>query len=93
MIVNQDRMDAVHKAQHVGKKDAFSVQYLDAFARDSKRWLATPGDYYPGLYIFAGFGSRGLTSILLAAGYLVNLINQAPLSIPRLNKPFFLIMM
>ena len=27
----QDRLDAVHKAQQVGKKGRFSVQNLDAF--------------------------------------------------------------
>ena len=31
-IFNQDRMDAVHKARYVGKKDALSALNLDAFA-------------------------------------------------------------
>ena len=28
----QNRLDSVHKAQHVGKEDAFSTQNLKAFA-------------------------------------------------------------
>lgn len=35
----QDRMDAVHKAQHAGKKSCFSVQNLDMFALFFKVFL------------------------------------------------------
>lgn len=59
---------------------AFQKKF-SALASDSKRWLASSGDYYSGLYVFSGFGSRGLTTIPLCAQYLVDLINQAPLSI------------
>ncbi len=47
-------------------------------SRDGAKFIAEPGAYYPGLYVCAGFGSRGLTSIPLAAHYLTSLISQTP---------------
>jgi tRNA 5-methylaminomethyl-2-thiouridine biosynthesis bifunctional protein len=43
---------------------------------NAKRWIAQEAPYYPGLYAFAGFGSRGLTTIPLAAEWLAGLINN-----------------
>lgn len=50
---------------------------------NARRWIPEPGIAYPGLYLCAGFGSRGLTTIPLAGEYLAALINQEPLPITR----------
>ena len=47
------------------------------------RFTAQPGAYQPGLYVCAGFGSRGLTTIPLAAHYIASLINQEPHGLTR----------
>ncbi len=47
-------------------------------AKDANRLIAKPGAYYPGLYICTGFGSRGLTSIPLAAEHLASIICGEP---------------
>ncbi|KGP63806.1 FAD-dependent cmnm(5)s(2)U34 oxidoreductase [Legionella norrlandica] len=50
---------------------------------NSKRWIAQSGPYYPGLYACAAFGSRGLTTIPLAAEWLACLINNEISILPR----------
>ena len=50
---------------------------------NSKRWIAKAGPYYPGLYICAGFGSRGLTTVPLCAEWLAGLINEEMSCLPR----------
>lgn len=50
---------------------------------NSKRWIASAGPYYPGLYACAGFGSRGLTTIPLCAEWLASLINNEMSFLPR----------
>lgn len=47
-------------------------------ADNAKRWLPVDGAYLPGLYICAGFGSRGLTTAPLCAELLAELINNEP---------------
>lgn len=54
-----------------------------AFSTNSKRWIAQPNPAYPGLYVCAGFGSRGLTSIPLSAEYLASMINGELDCLPR----------
>ncbi len=60
---------------------AFQTQFL-ALSKDGGQTIEKPGAYYPDLYLCAGFGSRGLTSIPLAASHLVATIchEPAPLS-------------
>ena len=62
--------------------EAFQQRFA-TLASDRKRWIAAPGEYYPGLYICAGFGSRGLTSIPLCADWLAGQINQEMGYLPR----------
>lgn len=50
---------------------------------NSKRWIPQPGPYYPGLYVFAGFGSRGLTTIPLSAEWLASHLNNEITCLPR----------
>lgn len=45
---------------------------------DPHRFVANESPVYPGLYMLAGFGSRGLLSIPLAAEALAALINNEP---------------
>lgn len=52
-------------------------------ATNSKRWITQTMPCYPGLYIFAGFGSRGLTTIPLSAEWLAGLINNEATILPR----------
>ncbi|WP_131796105.1 bifunctional tRNA (5-methylaminomethyl-2-thiouridine)(34)-methyltransferase MnmD/FAD-dependent 5-carboxymethylaminomethyl-2-thiouridine(34) oxidoreductase MnmC, partial [Legionella lansingensis] len=61
---------------------AFKQQFA-TLESNSKRWLPYAGSYYPGLYLCAGFGSRGLTTIPLAAEWLAAIINQNPSFLPR----------
>lgn len=51
-------------------------------AKDPKRCLPLTGGYYPGIYLFTGFGSRGLTSIPLCADWLSALITNQPTFLP-----------
>ncbi|MCH9689564.1 MAG: FAD-dependent 5-carboxymethylaminomethyl-2-thiouridine(34) oxidoreductase MnmC [Gammaproteobacteria bacterium] len=63
----------------VPDKAAFQTQFM-GLAKDAKRFIASPGVYHPGLYVCAGFGSRGLTSAPLAAEHLASIIcNEPPL--------------
>jgi tRNA 5-methylaminomethyl-2-thiouridine biosynthesis bifunctional protein len=50
---------------------------------NSKRWLPTAGPCHPGLYICAGFGSRGLSTIPLCAQWLAGFINNELNCLPR----------
>lgn len=56
---------------------------FDALKKNAKSWIAQEGSYYPGLYICAGFGSRGLTTVPLCAHWLVSSINAEPSMLPR----------
>ncbi|MFZ4076513.1 MAG: FAD-dependent 5-carboxymethylaminomethyl-2-thiouridine(34) oxidoreductase MnmC [Legionellaceae bacterium] len=47
------------------------------------RFHTERGMYHPGLYVCSGFGSRGLTTIPLAAMYLASLINHEPHGLTR----------
>lgn len=55
-----------------------------ALATNSKRWLSIPGVFHPGLFLCAGFGSRGLTTVPLSAEWLASLINNEPWFLPRI---------
>ncbi|WP_232048510.1 bifunctional tRNA (5-methylaminomethyl-2-thiouridine)(34)-methyltransferase MnmD/FAD-dependent 5-carboxymethylaminomethyl-2-thiouridine(34) oxidoreductase MnmC [Legionella adelaidensis] len=50
---------------------------------NSNRWIGKLARYYPGLFICAAFGSRGLTTIPLSAEWLAAFINQEPSCLPR----------
>jgi tRNA 5-methylaminomethyl-2-thiouridine biosynthesis bifunctional protein len=52
------------------------LKLFASLSTDSKRWIPTAGEYYPGLYVCTGFGSRGLTSIPLCSEWLASFINQ-----------------
>lgn len=50
---------------------------------NAKRFIAHSGPHHPGLYLCAGFGSRGLTTIPLSAEYLAASIAREPFCLPR----------
>lgn len=61
-------------------------EFLKTFAslnRDSKKWIAHCSPCYPNLYTCFGFGSRGLSTIPLAAEWLAGLINNESNILPR----------
>ncbi|MDX2347179.1 MAG: FAD-dependent 5-carboxymethylaminomethyl-2-thiouridine(34) oxidoreductase MnmC [Legionella sp.] len=59
--------------------DAIALQkQFAALSKHAKGFVAAPEAYYPRLYVCAGFGSRGLTSIPLAAEYLARVICNEP---------------
>lgn len=62
--------------------ELFSARF-SSLATNSKRWIPEPGLYLPGLYLCAGFGSRGLTTIPLCAEWLAADINNDPSFITR----------
>ena len=66
----------------VPKMEEF-VSLFSGLESNSKRWIAKAGSYYPGLYMCAGFGSRGLTTAPLCAEWLAGLINNEISSLPR----------
>lgn len=66
----------------VPNREAFE-QTFKMLATDSRRWLPHAGDYYPGMYVCAGFGSRGLTSAPLSAEWLATIINKDPSILPH----------
>jgi len=66
----------------VAKAEAF-LQCYQGLMSNAKRWIPEATDYYPGLYLCAGFGSRGLTTIPLSAEWLAALINKEPSMLPR----------
>lgn len=66
----------------VANAEGFRQQFA-SLATDSKRWIPLPGVYHDGLYVCAGFGSRGLTTIPLSAQWLAAIINKELGSLPR----------
>ncbi|MBA3536916.1 MAG: bifunctional tRNA (5-methylaminomethyl-2-thiouridine)(34)-methyltransferase MnmD/FAD-dependent 5-carboxymethylaminomethyl-2-thiouridine(34) oxidoreductase MnmC [Tatlockia sp.] len=54
-----------------------------SLSTNSKRWVPLSGSYLPGLFLCAGFGSRGLTTIPLSAEWLASLINNEPAQISQ----------
>jgi tRNA 5-methylaminomethyl-2-thiouridine biosynthesis bifunctional protein len=66
----------------VPQADLFREQF-SGFISNSKRWIPTAGPYYKGLYIFAGFGSRGLTTIPLSAEWLAATLSKEPTFLTR----------
>ena len=69
-----DHVPLVGPVPHVAK---FKKQFA-ALALDGRKFIPHGGEYWPGLYVCAGFGSRGLTSIPLAAEYLAASICGEP---------------
>lgn len=69
-----DHVPLVGPVPHVAK---FQQQFA-ALAKDGRKFISHAGEYWPGLYVCAGFGSRGLTSIPLAAEYLAASICGEP---------------
>ncbi|CEG57001.1 bifunctional tRNA (5-methylaminomethyl-2-thiouridine)(34)-methyltransferase MnmD/FAD-dependent 5-carboxymethylaminomethyl-2-thiouridine(34) oxidoreductase MnmC [Legionella fallonii] len=63
-------------------EDEFTALFA-GLETNSKRWIAKAGSYYPGLYICAGFGSRGLTTVPLCAEWLATVINNEMSCLPR----------
>lgn len=59
----------------IANEKEFLTRYTGLHS-NSKRWIAKPGAYYPGLYVCAGFGSRGLTTIPLSVEWLAASINN-----------------
>ncbi len=59
------------------KVDAFLEDYAD-LRRDASTDIATPGQYWPGLFIHCGLGSRGLSYAPLGAELLASHINGEP---------------
>jgi tRNA 5-methylaminomethyl-2-thiouridine biosynthesis bifunctional protein len=74
-----DHVPLVGPVPHVTQ---FKKQFA-ALVKDGGRFLPHAGEYWPGLYVCAGFGSRGLTSIPLAAEYLVSNICGEPPPLSR----------
>ncbi|MDF1827028.1 MAG: FAD-dependent 5-carboxymethylaminomethyl-2-thiouridine(34) oxidoreductase MnmC [Legionellaceae bacterium] len=74
-----DHVPLVGSVPHVEK---FKQQFAK-LALDGGKFLPHAGEYWPGLYVCAGFGSRGLTSIPLAAEYLAAHISGEPTSLSR----------
>ncbi len=60
----------------------FNARFV-SLATDAKRWIGMPGVYHSGLYLCAGFGSRGLTTIPISAEWLAATINGEPSFITR----------
>jgi len=59
------------------KVDAFLDDYAD-LRRDASTDIPTPGQYWPGLFIHCGLGSRGLIYAPLGAELLASYINGEP---------------
>ncbi|QRN03732.1 bifunctional tRNA (5-methylaminomethyl-2-thiouridine)(34)-methyltransferase MnmD/FAD-dependent 5-carboxymethylaminomethyl-2-thiouridine(34) oxidoreductase MnmC [Legionella sp. MW5194] len=56
-------------------------RFLECYADlgiHAERWINRPPPVYPGLYVCAGFGSRGLTTIPLSAEWLAGQISGEP---------------
>lgn len=66
----------------IAKAEAFRHCY-QGLKSNAKRWIPSVAEFYPGLYLCAGFGSRGLTTIPLSAEWLGSLISKEPSIIPR----------
>lgn len=66
----------------VADAELFKAQF-QGLASNSKRWVPSGGVFHKGLFLCAGFGSRGLTSIPFCAEWLGSLINSEPGYLPR----------
>lgn len=66
----------------VPKKNVFMQNYA-ALSKNAKQAIPTTGEFVEGLYLSTGHGSRGLTSIPLAAEILASLICREPLPLSR----------
>ena len=66
----------------VAEKELFMADFV-GLKSNANRWIASTGPYYPGLYVCAGFGSRGLTTIPLCAEWLAATINGEMSCLPR----------
>ncbi len=66
----------------VAEQKAFQALY-GRLALNAKYFIEHPAPCYPGLYVMTGFGSRGLTTIPLAAKWLAGHINQELSILPR----------
>ncbi|RUR12216.1 bifunctional tRNA (5-methylaminomethyl-2-thiouridine)(34)-methyltransferase MnmD/FAD-dependent 5-carboxymethylaminomethyl-2-thiouridine(34) oxidoreductase MnmC [Legionella sp. km772] len=66
----------------IARKEDFLAQYA-GLESNAKRWIAKEPPCYPNLYAFAGFGSRGLTTIPLCAEWLAAMINNEISGAPR----------
>ncbi|AHE67220.1 bifunctional tRNA (5-methylaminomethyl-2-thiouridine)(34)-methyltransferase MnmD/FAD-dependent 5-carboxymethylaminomethyl-2-thiouridine(34) oxidoreductase MnmC [Legionella oakridgensis] len=66
----------------VAQPESFK-QHFAALASNAQRWLPFSAACLPGLYVCAGFGSRGLTSIPISAEWLAAMINREPHCLPR----------
>lgn len=66
----------------VAKENEF-LRHFQGLETNSKRWIAQAGPYHPGLYVCAGFGSRGLTTIPLSAEWLASTLNNEVSCLPR----------
>ena len=53
------------------------------FKKDARYFMPKIGDYYPNLFVLAGLGSHGLTSMPLASEILASLIHREPLPVSR----------
>ncbi len=50
---------------------------------NSNRWVSQPAPCYPGLFVCAGFGSRGLTTVPLSTEWLAGFLNAEVGLLPR----------
>ncbi|WP_110686328.1 bifunctional tRNA (5-methylaminomethyl-2-thiouridine)(34)-methyltransferase MnmD/FAD-dependent 5-carboxymethylaminomethyl-2-thiouridine(34) oxidoreductase MnmC [Salinicola aestuarinus] len=54
-----------------------------ALAKDARRRFSTPGAHYPGVWVSAAHGSRGMVSAPLCAELIASRIHAEPLPLPR----------
>lgn len=66
----------------VAEPELFTKDYA-RLASNAKAWVGHVPSTYPGLYVLAGFGSRGLTTVPLAAAYLAAILSNKPSPLPR----------
>lgn len=66
----------------IAKAEEF-IKTFSGLETNAKRWIAQAGPYYKGLYACAGFGSKGLTTIPLAAEWLAATLNNEISRLPR----------
>ena len=65
----------------VAKSESFRQQFK-GLVSDKRLWIPKAAEHHDGLYICAGFGSRGLTTIPLSAEWLAGFISKEPSSLP-----------
>jgi tRNA 5-methylaminomethyl-2-thiouridine biosynthesis bifunctional protein len=66
----------------VAKAEEFMTAY-SGLRSNAKRWIPGVAPYYPGLFVCAGFGSRGLTTTPLCGEWLASLISGEQSCLPR----------